>query len=524
MEVGAVTERIEERGGEPMAAEKQYIAIDLKSFYASVECAERGMDPLDANLVVADESRTDKTICLAVSPALKAYGIPGRPRLFEVRRAVREINRQRLAQAPGHRFTGSSVFASELAADPSLELSPVIAQPRMAYYMDYSKSIVEIYMRYVSPEDILIYSIDEVFIDATPYLTRWKMTAHDFAMMLIRQVLGETRITATAGIGTNLYLAKIAMDIVAKKMPPDADGVRIAALNEKSYREKLWTHRPLTDFWRVGRGTANRLESHGLYTMGDVARCSAGKPGQLYSEDLLYKLFGVNAELLIDHAWGWEPVAIADCRSYVPETRSLSRGQVLPEPYEAEKGRIVVCEMADLLSEDLVRKGLVTDQVVLHVGYDVENLKVGHGAYEGAVKSDFYGRQVPKSARGSANFGEYTASTGAMIRTVGELYDRIVDKKLTVRRFSVSVEHLLTEQEALAQETPMEQLDLFDDGEEARREKEEKKAARDREMRMQKALISIRDRFGKNAVVKGLNLQEGATAIERNSQIGGHKA
>ena len=503
---------------------RSYIAIDLKSFYASVECHERDRDPLQTNLVVADPTRTEKTICLAVSPSLKQYGIHRRPRLFEVVEQMKIVNGRRQAHAPHHHFRGKSDDAAALARDARLYADYIVAPPRMHLYMEYSQRIYRIYLKYIAPEDIHIYSVDEVFIDATAYLGTYHMTAHDLALRMVREVLQETGITATAGIGTNLYLAKIAMDIVAKHMPADKDGVRIAFLDERSYREKLWAHRPLQSFWRVGRGTAKKLARYGIFTMGDIARCSLGQKTDFYNEDLLYKLFGVNAELLIDHAWGWEPVAIADCRSYVPETRSLSRGQVLPEPYEAEKGRIVVCEMADLLSEDLVRKGLVTDQVVLHVGYDVENLKVGHGAYEGAVKSDFYGRQVPKSARGSANFGEYTASTGAMIRTVGELYDRIVDKKLTVRRFTVSVEHLLTEQEALAQETPMEQLDLFGDSEEARREKEEKKAARDREMRMQKALISIRDRFGKNAVVKGLNLQEGATAIERNSQIGGHKA
>ena len=531
MEVGAVTERIEERGGEPMAAEKQYIAIDLKSFYASVECAERGMDPLDANLVVADESRTDKTICLAVSPALKAYGIPGRPRLFEVRRAVREINRQRLAQAPGHRFTGSSVFASELAADPSLELSPVIAQPRMAYYMDYSKSIVEIYMRYVSPEDILIYSIDEVFIDATPYLTRWKMTAHDFAMMLIRQVLGETRITATAGIGTNLYLAKIAMDIVAKKMPPDADGVRIAALDEKSYREKLWTHRPLTDFWRVGRGTANRLESHGLYTMGDVARCSAGKPGQLYSEDLLYKLFGVNAELLIDHAWGWEPVTIHDIKQYKPTSRSLSSGQVLQSPYTAARGRLIVQEMTALLALDLVRKNLVTNQIVLDVGYDIDNMRDQERAarYHGPLHRDHYGRMVPKPAHGAATLPTYTASSQAILAAMEALYDRIVNPTLLVRRCTVTAANILTTEEWQAEQQKPQELDLFalaatENALENATEEKPPLSRAEKEKALQQTVLGLKEKYGKNAILRGMNLQAGATTIERNRQVGGHKA
>ena len=351
-----------------MAPKRQFIAIDLKSFYASVEAAERGYDPLDVNLVVADESRTDKTICLAVSPALKAHGISGRARLFEAKQRIKEVNRERRRNAPGGKFTGKSIFASELAANPSLELDLVVAPPRMKYYMDYSRSIVEIYLRYVSADDILVYSVDEVFIDATYYLSNYHMTAHEFAMKMIRDVMRETRITATAGIGTNMYLAKIAMDIVAKHIPADKDGVRIAELDEMSYREKLWCHRPLTDFWRVGKGIARKLESNGLYTMGDVARCSEGPDNSLYNEDFLYKLFGVNAELLIDHAWGWEPTEIADCKAYTPESKSLSQGQVLSRPYSAKESRIVVQEMADQLSMDLVRKGLFTDQVVLDVG------------------------------------------------------------------------------------------------------------------------------------------------------------
>ena len=506
--------------------QKQYVAIDLKSFYASVECTERGFDPLDANLVVADESRTDKTICLAVSPALKAYGISGRARLFEAKQRIREVNAGRRMNAPGHKFTGKSIYASELERDPSLELDYVVATPRMQYYMNYSRKIVEIYLRYISPEDLLVYSIDEVFIDVTPYLRRYRMDAHDFAMMLIRQVLEETRITATAGIGTNMYLAKVAMDIVAKHMPADKDGVRIAQLDEKSYRETLWCHRPLTDFWRVGRGIARKLEANGMFTMGDVARCSLGKPGEYLSEDLLYRLFGVNAELLIDHAWGWEPTEISDCKSYVPETKSLSMGQVLSRPYAAKEARVVVQEMADQLSMDLVRKGLYTDQVVLDICYDIENLTDPARAqrYEGEVVTDGYGRRVPKPVHGSQNLGRHVASTERILEAVRNIFDRIADGTLLMRRFTVAVCNLKTADEVKAQESAPEQLDLFTDHEAQERARAEENAALEKENRRQKALIDIRDKYGRNAVVKGLNLKEGATAIERSAQIGGHKA
>jgi DNA polymerase V len=491
-----------------------------------VECAERGLDPLDANLVVADESRTDKTICLAVSPALKAHGVSGRARLFEAKQRVKEINRERQRKAPGHQFRGKSIFRSALAADPSLELDLVVAPPRMAYYMDYSKSIVEIYMRYVSFDDILVYSIDEVFIDATPYLSIYHMTAHEFAMMLIQEILKETRITATAGIGTNLYLAKIAMDIVAKHIPPDKDGVRIAQLDEMSYREKLWTHRPLTDFWRVGRGIARKLEQNGMFTMGDVARCSEGREADYHNEDLLYKLFGVNAELLIDHAWGWEPTEIADCKAYKPESKSLSQGQVLSRPYSFGEGRTVVLEMADQLSIDLVRAGLFTDQVVLDVGYDVENLTDPRKAagYKGAIVNDHYGRQVPKPVHGSKNLGRQTSSTKRMLDAVAVLYDNIVDQKLSVRRFTVAATHLIPEREAKSAQPEVEQLDLFTDYDALDRQRQEEEAELNQELKLQKALITIRDKYGKNAIVKGLNMKEGATAMERNGQIGGHKA
>lgn len=508
-----------------MSIQKQYLCIDLKSFYASVECTERGLDPLDANLVVADESRTDKTICLAVSPALKTYGIPGRARLFEAKQKINEVNRKRKQAVPRRTFTGKSIFASELKKDPSLELDFVVAKPRMAYYMDYSRDIVQIYLRYVSMEDILVYSIDEVFIDVTPYLSTYKKTAHEFAMMLIREVLRETRITATAGIGTNMYLAKIAMDIVAKKMPADKDGVRIAELNEMSYREKLWTHKPLTDFWRVGRGISRKLEQNGMFTMGDIARCSVSE-SPFYNEDLLYKLFGVNAELLIDHAWGWEPTEIADCKAFIPESQSLSSGQVLSCPYEAEKGKLIVREMTDLLSIDLVRKGLLTDQIVLHVGYDIENLSNPNTSkiYKGPVKKDFYGRTVPKSAHGSINLGMPMSSSARMIEAVSNLYDQIVDKRLTVRRFNVSVTHLISVQDYKERPKEPEQLSLFTDYEAQEKQKQEDEAALEKERKMQEALIAIRDKYGKNAIVKGMNMQEGATAMERNQQIGGHKA
>ncbi len=474
---------------------------------------------MDANLLVADEGRTDKTICLAVSPALKAHGISGRARLFEAKQQVRDVNAERKRKAPGHEFRGKSIFASELAADPSLELDFVVARPRMAYYMDYSRSIIEIYMRYVSMDDILPYSIDEVFIDATAYLAAHGMSAREFAMMLIQDVLRETRITATAGIGTNMYLAKIAMDIVAKHIPADKDGVRIAELDERGYREKLWAHTPLTDFWRVGRGTARKLERHGLFTMGDIARCSLGRTGDFHSEDLLYKLFGVNAELLIDHAWGWEPVEIAECKAYTPEAKSLSQGQVLTRPYSFDEGRIVVREMADAVAADLVREGLVTEQVSLFVGYDVENLSDSARAakYKGETVTDYYGRRVPKPVHGLRNLERYTSSAARLMRAVADIYDEIVDRGLTVRRFTLAVTRLAPESEAGAAAG---QLDLFSDYGTAQAEK----AALERELRQQRALIGIRDRYGKNAIVRGLNMREGATAMERNGQIGGHRA
>ncbi len=504
---------------------RQFIAIDLKSFYASVEAAERGCDPLDVNLVVADESRTDKTICLAVSPALKALGISGRARLFEARQRIREVNRERRRSAPGHVFAGRSVYASELAQDPSLELDMIVARPRMKYYMDYSRRIVEIYLRYVSPEDLLVYSIDEVFIDASRYLEPGRMTAREFAMTMIRTVMRETGITAAAGIGTNLYLAKVAMDIEAKHIPADSGGVRIAELDEMSYREKLWCHRPLTDFWRVGRGIARKLEQNGMHTMGDVARCSVGPADALLNEELLYRLFGINAELLIDHAWGWEPTEIADCKAYQPESRSLSQGQILPRPYGAEEGRVVVQEMADQIAMELVRKGLFTDQVVLDVAYDTENLRDPKitAKYRGPVDEDYYGREAPKAVHASQNLGRYTSSAARIMEAAASMYDRYTDKNLLVRRFNISVTHLLPKEE-LKREDEALQLDLFMDYEALEEEKRAEDAALERERRRQEAILAIRDRYGKNAIVKGLNLREGATALERNKQVGGHRA
>ena len=491
--------------------ERTYLAIDLKSFYASVECVERGLDPLTTNLVVADESRTEKTICLAVSPSLKSYGIPGRARLFEVNQKVRAVNAER-RRANGYRpFRGKSVFAGELT-DPSVEVDFLIARPQMARYMEVSAKIYAIYLRFVAPEDIHVYSVDEVFIDATTYLDFYHLDAHGFARKLVREVLRETGITATCGIGTNLYLAKIAMDIVAKKMPADGDGVRIASLDEMRYRRELWEHHPLTDFWRVGRGISAKLEANGLYTMGDVARIS------LYNEDKLYKLFGVNAELLIDHAWGWEPCTLAAIKAYKPESNSISSGQVLAEPYPAEKGRLIALEMTDVLVLDLVDKGLVCDQMVLTVCYEGAN-----PSYTGATETDWYGRRVPKAAHGSANLGGYTSSTKKILEAVGALYDRIVDPQLSVRRMFVVANHAIPENE-IPQNTGGEQIGLFADIDAMEREREAAASADAEEKQLQKTVLGIKKKFGKNAILKGMNFEEGATTRERNRQVGGHKA
>ncbi|MCC8042834.1 MAG: DNA methylase [Oscillospiraceae bacterium] len=490
----------------------QYIAIDLKSFYASVECVERGLDPLATNLVVADESRTEKTICPAVSPALKSFGIPGRPRLFEVIQLIDEANRQRKYKAPNRTFTGKSHNLTELNSNPALEIDYIVAPPQMAHYMKVSTDIYQIYLKYIAPEDIHVYSIDEVFMDVTAYLKTYKMTAHELAITMIKDVLANTGITATAGIGTNMYLAKVAMDIVAKKMPADKDGVRIAELDEMSYRRQLWAHRPITDFWRVGKGYAKKLADKYIFTMGDVAELS------LRNEDLLYKMFGINAELLIDHAWGWEPCTIADIKAFKPQSNSLSSGQVLQHPYDFEKGRLIVREMTDLLVLDLVEKGLVTDQMVLTVGYD----KLGAENYDGEYTSDHYGRRIPKSAHGSINLGRQTSSSKIIMDKVTELYNRIVDSRLYVRRMYIVANHVVSES-SVAEENS-EQLSLFAYSEEEMQKKEQENRSLEREKSMQKALVSIKRKYGKNAILKGMNLEDGATSVERNNQVGGHKA
>lgn len=569
-----------------MQQEHTYIAIDLKSFYASVECTDKGLDPLTTNLVVADASRTQKTICLAVSPSMKAYGIPGRPRLFEVVQRMKEVNRERSRrisfsgdsvrknadtgqETPGDSlFSGSSFSAPELEADPTLKADYIIAVPRMAHYIEYSTRIYQIYLRYIAPEDIHVYSIDEVMMDVTKYLVLYKKTAHELAMEMIRAVLKETGITATAGIGPNLYLCKIAMDIEAKHTAPDADGVRIAELDEMSYRRKLWGHRPITDFWRVGKGTAKKLARYGMFTMGDVARYS------LKDEDLLYKLFGVNAELLIDHAWGWEPCTIDYIKAYKPENRSFSAGQVLQCPYDFEKARIVVLEMADAAALDLVEKRLTADQMVLTVVYDKDNLTdpAIREKYKGPVKKDWYGRMAPKPAHGTVSLGRHTSSSRIITDAVLSLYDRIVDPDLMVRRIFLVTNHVIEEAETKkttvidgnpsafpdgknnreknqekesasgregSRETSIaikpdngesgaagswQQLDLFTDYEVLEAEKEREKAALEKERRLQEAMLEIRRKYGKNAILKGTSLQEGATMRDRNQSIGGHKA
>ena len=505
--------------------EKQYLCIDLKSFYASVECIERGLDPMTTNLVVADKARTEKTICLAVSPSLKQYGIPGRARLFEAVQKVKEANAQRKTSAPNRRFIGSSYNATELNEHPELAIDYITAPPRMAHYMEYSTRIYQVYLKYVAPEDIHVYSIDEVFIDLTPYLKKGEITAHDMAIKMIKDVLATTGITATAGVGSNLDLAKIAMDITAKHMPADKDGVRIAELDEMSYRHQLWDHRPLTDFWRVGPGYASKLEAHGIYTMGDVALCSVGKASDYYNEDLLYKLFGINAELLIDHAWGWEPCTLAEIKAYKPSTNSICSGQVLQCPYDAEKARLVVKEMADLLVLDIVEKKLVTDQIVLTIGYDVENLNNSEreNTYNGEVKIDRYGRKIPKHAHGTANIGKYTSSTRLIVEATMKLYDEIINQKLLIRRINISANRLILESEA-SENTAPEQLDIFTDYEEVERQKRASEAEFEREKRLQNTIISLKKKFGKNTILKGMNFEEGATAKDRNQQIGGHKA
>jgi len=507
---------------------RTYIAIDLKSFYASVECMQREMDPLTTNLVVADTSRTEKTICLAVSPALKSFGLPGRCRLFEVNEKVREVNDERRRKNGGP-LSGKSVSSVELSANPALALDYIAATPQMAKYMEISTKIYGIYLRYIAPEDIHVYSVDEVFMDVTGYLNTYKLTGRELAMKMIREVLSETGITATAGIGTNLYLAKIAMDIVAKHIPADKDGVRIAELDEETYKRELWDHRPITDFWRVGRGYAKKLAAVGIETMGDIARCSLGRPNDYYNEDLLFKLFGVNAELLIDHAWGVEPCTIADIKAYKPEVNSLGSGQVLMAPYSFEKGRVIVREMAEALSLTLVDKGLVTDQLVLDIGYDrtnLENEKI-RAAYKGPVTADHYGRAVPKPAHGSLNLLNFTSSMEALGNAAVSIYDTNVNPLLFIRRVNVTAAHVIPETEAEKRESAVaenEQLNLFTDY--AAREAEEaaEKEKREKERRLQEGMLSIRKKYGNNAVLRGINFEEGATGRDRNGQIGGHKA
>ena len=504
---------------------KTYIAIDLKSFYASVECRERSRDPLTTNLVVADPSRTEKTICLAVSPSLKKYGLSGRARLFEVIQKVNAANNIRKLKAPNHVFSGSSDDSTELQKNPSLKIDYIIAPPRMARYMEYSTKIYNIYLKYIAPEDIHIYWIDEFFIDVTHYLSTYNMTARTLAMTMIQDILDTTGITATAGIGTNMYLCKIAMDIVAKHIEPDKNSVRIAELDEMSYRRLLWNHKPLTDFWRVGRGYSKKLEKIGLYTMGDIARCSIGKSTDYYNEELLYKLFGINAELLIDHAWGYEPCTMEDVKAYKPETNSISSGQVLHCPYEFDKARLVVKEMIDLMALDLVDKGLVTSQIVLTIGYDIENMtdKNRSQSYKGTVTTNYYGKKVPKPAHGTTNLPKRTSSTTLITNAVMELYDKIVNKKLLIRRINI-VANKLVDEHSVKNVNKYEQLDLFTDYEDLKKQREKENAESEREKRMQNTILDIKKKFGKNAILKGMNLQEGATAKDRNNQIGGHKA
>ncbi len=500
---------------------KQYLCLDLKSFFASVECVERELDPMKTNLVVADKSRTEKTICLAVTPSLKSLGISGRARLFEVVQKVKCANQERIKKVPGRKFEGKSYHSDELQSNPALELDYIIAPPQMAKYIEYSTRIYDVYLKYVAHEDMHIYSIDEVFIDITNYLKTYEMTARELAMTIIRDVLKTTGITATAGIGTNMYLAKIAMDIMAKKMPMDQDGVRIAELDEMSYRKELWEHRPLTDFWRVGRGYAKRLDENNLYTMGDVARASL----EPYGEDRLYRLFGVNAELLIDHAWGYEPCTIEHIRQYKPENKSMGEGQVLHCPYDFEGARLIVREMLELLSLKLVSQRLVTDQIVLTIGYDIENLTdvERRRNYKGEITTDFYGRRVPKHAHGTANIGRHTASTMLITNAALALFDEIVNRDLLVRRVNISANHIINESDVQEKQT-YEQLDLFSDYNEIQKQREQEELALKKERTLQETTLTIKQRYGKNAILKGFNLQEGATTIERNKQIGGHAA
>ena len=506
--------------------EKQYVVIDLKSFYASVECVERGLDPLDTNLVVADISRTEKTICLAVTPTLKAYGISGRARLFEVIEKVSEVNSIRRQKLKNRCFKGKSVYRHELERDSGLELDYMTVSPRMALYMKYSTEIYGIYLKYVAPEDIHVYSIDEVFIDVTGYIAARKISATEFASMMIKDIFSKTGITATAGIGTNLYLCKVAMDILAKHAQPDENGVRMASLDEMSYRRLLWDHRPLTDFWRIGRGYAERLEEKGLYTMGDIAKCSVGSSYESRNEELLYRMFGINAELLIDHAWGYEPCTIGQIKSYRPRAKSLSSGQVLKTPYPWEKARLVLKEMADMLALELVEKRVVCEKIVITIGYDRENLrrKDISELYYGEVSIDHYGRAVPKHAHGTIPLEVRTSSSRLITKASLELFDRITNKDLLVRRLNISAEGVVPEEKGEFIKEEQFQFDLFSSPLQQEIEFRRKKEILEKEKRIQQAMLEIKKRYGKNAVLKGMNFENGATAAERNSQIGGHKA
>ena len=497
---------------------RYYLCIDLKSFYASVECIERGFDPVTTNLVVADKDRTEKTICLAVSPSLKSYGIPGRARLFEVIQKVTEINYERKKKAPFHRFTDKSYDDIELKKSPQLELDYIVAQPRMAYYIKYSTRIYNVYLKYLSEDDIYVYSIDEVFCDITNYLKYYKMNPRELATKIVQDVYNTTGIIATAGLGTNMFLAKVAMDIVAKHIPPDKNGVRIAALDEKKYRKLLWDHKPITDFWRIGKGYAKKLEANNIYTMGDVARCS------LDNEDLLYKLFGVNAELLIDHAWGYEPCTIQDIKAYKPLVNSISSGQVLHCAYKYNKAKLVVREMCDLLALDLVKKRYMTDQIVLTIGYDIENLTNPEikNQYDGEITIDMYGRRIPKHAHGTTNLNHKTASSKVIIKAVMELYDKIIDRRLLIKRINISANNLIDE-EKVKDEKIYEQFDLFTSTEQIDEKRQKEKIDEQKEKILQRTLLDIKEKYGKNAILKAMNLEAGATTIERNQQIGGHK-
>lgn len=505
--------------------DKVYICIDLKAFYASVECVERNLDPLTTNLVVADNSRTEKTICLAISPSLKKVGVGGRARLFEVIQHVKEYNKLRLKQTKNNCFIRKSFNDVELETNPELELDFIIATPQMAHYIDISSKIYSIYLKYVSSEDIHVYSIDEVFIDATKYIKNSKMTPYEFALCMIKDVLKETGITATVGIATNMYLAKVAMDIIAKKMKANEDGVRIAYLDEIKYRQELWHHKPLTDFWRVGIGYAKRLEKLGLYTMGDIAKCSIGNNNDYYNEDLLYGEFGINAELLIDHAWGYEPTTINDIKSYKPKSSSLSSGQVFSCAYTFKKAKVAVKEMIDLLALDLVEKQLLTNQISLYIGYDTKNLKEEEvdSKYEGAIEVDYLGRKTPKASHGSINLNEYTSSTSMLIKKIEILFDNIANPLLLVRRINISANNLIKKETYQLNQIPF-QLNLFEDYDNIEKEKIIKKIKNEKEEKLQHTIINIKNKYGKNAILKGMNLSEGATTKQRNKQIGGHKA